>query len=485
MFAAIDLGSNSFRMHIGTHDGSAVNVVKSVRDPIRLGAGLDDDDNLTEQAMRTALASLKRFGEILASYPLDAVRVAGTNTLRVAKNAAEFLPIAEAAIGYPIEVLSGEEEGRLIYFGVASTLPAPYERRLVIDIGGGSTELILGSGREVERVESFSIGTVPQSQGFFPDGLISAEAFQAAILSARSYFEDGGPPFYARNWNKAYGSSGTIRAISDVITKNSLGDGKLSYASLEALMARLIASGHVDNVTLAGIKPERVPAITGGLAVLIGLMQELGITTLTAVDAGLRMGVLWDLHLRATQHDRRELSVRDFMQRFQVDVSRANQVAHTAGVLFSLLKPATDTYGKYVYWSGLLHEVGLSISHTGYHKHGAYVVENADLPGFTARDQRVLSMLILAQKGNLRKVDAVLADSDLAKSALALRLAVMFMHSRIPVDLSDFQVKMKNKIEIELKASWISDHPTIGYWIGKERGFWEEIGMNLAVRTAA
>jgi exopolyphosphatase/guanosine-5'-triphosphate,3'-diphosphate pyrophosphatase len=485
LFAAIDLGSNSFRMHIGTHDGSAVHVVKSVRDPIRLGAGLGEDGKLSDDAMQTAVASLKRFGDILAEYPLDAVRVAGTNTLRVAKNAAKFLPAAEAAIGYPIEVLSGEEEGRLIYFGVASTLPASHERRLVIDIGGGSTELILGSGREVERVESFSIGTVPQSQGFFADGAIDAKAFKAAILSARSYFEDGGPPFYSRNWSKAYGSSGTIRALAEVIAKNGMGDGKLTYDSLEALMQRLVAARRIDKVNLVGLKAERVPAILGGLTVMMGLMQELDMKSVIPVEAGLRMGVLWDLHLRATQHDRREMSVRDFMQRFQVDTSRANQVAHTAGVLFTQLKPATDVYGKYVYWSGLLHEVGQAISHTGYHKHGAYMIENADLPGFTTRDQRVLSTLILGQKGNLRKVNEVLSDADLAKSALALRLAVMFMHARIPVDLSDFQVKMKNRIEIDIDAEWISDHPTIAYWIGKERAFWEEIGMGLAVRTNA
>ncbi|RJG07922.1 Ppx/GppA family phosphatase [Noviherbaspirillum cavernae] len=483
MFAAVDLGSNSFRMHIGTHDGSAIQVLKSMRDPIRLGAGLDSDGNLTEQAMKTALESLARFQEVLSAYQLDAVRVVATNTLRIAKNSAAFLPAAEKAIGYPIEVLSGEEEGRLIYLGVASTLPASHEGRLVIDIGGGSTELILGRGRAIEQVESFSIGTVPQTRSFFPDGRIDAAAFEAAILSARSYFEDGGPPFYASHWSRAYGSSGTIRAISEVIAKNAIGDGKLSYANLETLTQRLIACGHVDKVSLAGIKPERVPVLTGGLALLMGLMQELGIKSMTAVEAGLRMGVLWDLHLRATQHDRRELSVRDFMQRFHVDMNRANQVAHTAGVLFTQLKPTTDAYGKYVYWSGLLHEIGLAVSHTGYHKHGAYVVQNADLPGFTGRDQRLVSTLILAQKGNLRKVDEALSDSDFAKSVLALRLAVMFMHSRIPVDLSELQLKMKNKIEIDIRQDWISDHPTVSYWIGKERGFWDEVGVNFAVRT--
>ena len=482
MFAAVDLGSNSFRLHVGMYDGEAIQIVKSARDPIRLAAGLDSTGNLTEQAMQTALACLRNFRQILDGFSLEAVRVVATNTLRIARNAAAFLPAAEQAIGYPIEIISGEEEGRLIYMGVASMLAAPMERRLVIDIGGGSTELILGQGHEILHVESFSIGTVKQSLSFFPGGRINAASFDAAILSARSHFEDAAPPYNPQHWTNAYGSSGTIRAISEVIARNAIGDGTLSVDNLAALKAHLIECGNVSRFTLAGVKPERVIVMVGGLAILIGVMQELGVAHLHAVDAGLRMGVLWDLQLRATRRDRREQSVQECMRRFHVDEGRAIRVADVALTLFRQLKPGSDAYEKYLYWSGMLHEIGLAISHTGYHKHAAYMVENADLPGFTAREQRMMSTLVVAQKGNLRKVGEVLSDPDFAKAVLALRLATMFLHARIDADVEELRLKMKSRIELEMRREWVEQHPTVSYWIEKEREWWDEIGVDLSVR---
>jgi exopolyphosphatase/guanosine-5'-triphosphate,3'-diphosphate pyrophosphatase len=201
------------------------------------------------------------------------------------------------------------------------------------------------------------------------------------------------------------------------------------------------------------------------------------------IEAGLRMGVLWDLQLRATKRDRREQSVRAFLQRFHVDEMRANRVADIAGAIYNLLKPASDTYARHLYWSGLLHEVGLPVSHSGYHKHGAYLIENADLPGFTTREQRSMSTLILGQKGNLRKINDALADPDFAKAILALRLAVMFMHSRIEVELGELRLKMKNKIELDIKRDWISQHPTLSYWIEKEQEWWDQVGIDFTIRT--
>lgn len=482
MFAAVDLGSNSFRLHIGRHDGETIRIIKSARDPVRLGAGLDSKGNLTPAAMQSAIESLSRFNSILSTYPLNAVRVVATNAMRMAKNSAVFLPAAEAAIGYPIEIISGEEEGRLIYMGVASSLPSLTERRLVLDIGGGSTELILGKGQEIEQVESFSVGTVPQTLSFFRDGKIDADTFDAAILSARSRFEDAAPVYRAERWSCAYGSSGTIRAIADAISKNGLGDGTLSLKSLDALKRRLIQFGQASKIDLIGMKPDRTTSIPGGLAILIAVMQELGIKVMKPIEAGLRMGVLWDLQLRATKRDRREQSVHDFMQRFHADEKRADFAAQTASDMFSLLKPTDDKYAKLLHWAGLLHEIGLSVSHSGYHKHAAYMIENADLSGFTTREQRLMSYLVLAQKGNLRKVGDSLADADFAKAILALRLAVMFMHARIKVDIDEVRLKIKNKIELELPKAWVNDHPTVAYWIEKEKDCWSEVGIDFSIK---
>lgn len=484
MFAAIDLGSNSFRLHIGAYDGQTMRIIRSARDPIRLGAGLDAKGNLTDEAMRTAAASLKGFRQLLAGYSLDAVRVVATNTMRIAKNAQAFLPEAEKAMGHPIEIISGEEEGRLIYMGVASTVADAAERRLVVDIGGGSSEVILGRGHQIEQVESFSIGTVPQSTLFFPRGRIDAASFDAAVLAARSYFEDGAPAFHPSLWQKAYGSSGTIRAISELMQKNGIGNGIVDRAALAALKDLLIASGDISRMNLAGVRADRIPAIIGGATVLLGMMEELGIREMHPVEAGLRMGVLWDLHLRAIQHDRREQSAREFLRRFGADEERANRVADMACMLYADLKPGSDTHHKHLYWSGLLHEVGLAISHTGYHKHGAYLIANADLPGYTTREQRAMSTLILAQKGNLRKVEDALADPDFAKAVLALRLAVMFMHSRAAVDVRELRLKMKNRIELEVPADWMAQHPSASVWIVKEKAAWDEVNMHFTVRSS-
>ncbi|WP_394780833.1 Ppx/GppA family phosphatase [Undibacterium sp.] len=483
MFAAVDLGSNSFRLHIGRHEGDAIRVVKSARDPIRLAAGLDSKGNLSKDAMQKAIDCLARFKTVLDAYPIDAVRVVATNTIRIAKNAAELLPAAEAAIGYPIDVISGEEEGRLIYLGVSNAIAIPGERRLVLDIGGGSTEVILGRGHEIVRVESFSIGTVRHSSSFFPDGMMTEEAFDAAILSARSQFEDAAPPYQPQHWRSAYGSSGTIRAISDAIARNSLGDGRITQSSLETLKQHCIQTGQISHLQLSGIKPERVAMVVGGLAILIGLMQEFNIEVLNPIEAGLRMGVMWDLYLRSTKRDRRELAVHEVVNRFHTDTARANRVADMVRSLYAQLKPSSDIYARHLQWSALLHEVGMVVSQTGYHKHGAYMIENADMAGFTTREQRVMSALILSQKGNLRKISDILADLDFAKAVLALRLSVTFMHSRVELDYADIRLKMKNKIELEIKQDWVTLHPTVAYWLQKEIEHWREVGIEFQVRA--
>ncbi|TWI69974.1 exopolyphosphatase/guanosine-5'-triphosphate,3'-diphosphate pyrophosphatase [Pseudoduganella lurida] len=482
MYAAVDLGSNSFRLSIGRHGGDTIKVLKSMREPIRLAAGLDAAGNLTEEAMARALACLRNFRIALSAYQFEAVRVVATSTMRQARNIATFLPQCEAAIGYPIEIISGEEEGRLIYMGVANALGQPQERRLVVDIGGGSTELILGRGVDIERVESFSVGSVKQSLSFFINGAVDAASFEAAILSARSHFEDGAPPYQPQHWKRAYGSSGTIRAIAEVIEKNGLGRG-VTPASLHALKDRFIALGHVSRIDLPGLRPDRASTVIGGLAILIGVMHELGVEELQPIEAGLRIGVMWDLYLRGMRRDRRDQSVRDFARKFHVDEARAGRVADDALALFEQLKPGAEPMARVLYWSALLHEVGQAISQTGHHKHAAYMVENADLPGFTTRDQRTMSRLVLAQKGNLRKVAEFLPDADVARAVVALRLAVVFMHARITVAEAQPKLRMKNRIELELPRGLVSGHPTLSYWIEKEQEHWDEVGVDLGLRT--
>ena len=485
MFAAVDLGSNSFRLHIGVHDGERIRIVNSAREPVRLGAGLDSRGNLSQKAIQNALACLHRFSQVLKATPLSAVRVVATNTVRVAKNAASFVPQFEKAIGYPIEVISGEEEGRLIYMGVASTLNAPAERRLVVDIGGGSTELVLGHGHDIEEVESFSIGTVPITNRFFSSDRITVSAFDQAVLAARSVFEDGLAPFHPKFWDIAYGSSGTMRTLADVIELNALGDGQLSLKSLFALRDILVASGRASKITLDGIRAERMAVILGGLPVLIGLMEELGTKSLQPIEAGLRMGVLWDLYLRERKKDRRQESIRRFMKRFGVDDTRAAKAAANAVSFYRQVAGDNGPLERLLGWAGKIHEVGMAVSHTGFHKHGAYLALHADLPGFTSQEQHILSILVLAQKGNLRKVQDAVAEPEIAKAILALRLGTIFMHARIDPAIESLRLKLRGQIEVDVRKQLLSTHPTLSYWLSKEQAAWEEVGSAFLLHACA
>jgi exopolyphosphatase/guanosine-5'-triphosphate,3'-diphosphate pyrophosphatase len=428
--------------------------------------------------------SLRDFGAILRQYRLDAVRVVATNTMRVATNAEALLPRLEAAIGHPIEIISGEEEGRLIYMGVSAALGRPFEQRLVIDVGGGSTEVIAGRDDEIQLVESFSIGTHPQSAAWFPGGRIDAASFEAAVNAARARFEDAAGQYRTHGWQAVYGSSGTIRAINEVIGRNRLGDGSMSFDSLLVLRDRLVAAGHADAFDLPGIKRERVIVMAGGLSVLIGAMQEFGVRAMTAINAGLRLGVLSDLELRARRSDRRDSAIQDCMRRFKVDEQRALRTASTARQLFNRLGGSDDDLCRYLLWSCMLHEVGQTVSHTGAHKHAAYIVEHADLPGFTSREQRLMSTIVLAQKGNLRKVREALGTPEMARAVLALRLAAVFMHARVDSELDGLRLRMKQRIEIDTPRGWLKQHPTVAAWFDKEAAAWGEVGVGFQVSQA-
>jgi exopolyphosphatase/guanosine-5'-triphosphate,3'-diphosphate pyrophosphatase len=481
MFAAVDLGSNSFRLHIGHEAGGRMRVVRTARDPVRMAAGLGQDNMLSAEAIADAVRALRGFKDILDEYRLTDVRVVATNTFRVARNVATFKPLCEQAIGYPIEVISGEEEGRLIYMGVAHEVARPLEARLVIDIGGGSTELILGRGSDITEVESFGIGTQQQAMAFFTGGHIDARSFDAAITAARARFEDAAAMFRPGQWDAVYGSSGTIRAIGEVINVNGIGDGTMSFASLKALEAVLVRCGHVDRFLLPGIKRERVFVMLGGLSVLLGVMEELQAERIAAINAGLRLGALCDLELRSTRHDRRDQAIVAVLRRFRADEQRADRTAALARQLHAQLSPEGGPFRRYLDWASRLHEVGQSISHSGAHKHGAYMVENADIPGFTTGDQAVMAKLVLGQKGNLRKVKEQLEDLEFARAQLALRMAAMLMHARLDEHVGGIRLRMKSRIEAGVDADWARQHPTVMLWLEKEKESWAEVNMPMAV----
>jgi len=441
VIAAVDLGSNSFHLAIARVVDGALVVVDRLRERVQLGAGLGADKILDAAAQRRALQALARFGARLQHTPTAAVRAVGTDTLRVAKNAREFTARASEALGHPIEIISGDEEARLIYRGVVHDLPhEDGQRQLVIDIGGGSTEVILGSSLSHEHATSLHLGCVSYTKKYFPGGRITRDRMKQAIIAARLEFERLRGPFFRGNWARAVGSSGTIGAIFAILRENGWTDGPITLAALKRLRAALLAAGHVDRLELTGLKSTRAPVLAGGLAILYGAFKTLPLTQLTAASGALREGVMYDLLGRYFQQDVREGTIRGLMERFRVDDDQARRVESTALALLLDVRDAwctpstAERAAQYLSWAARLHEIGLAIAFHGYHKHGAYVVAHSTMPGFSDDEQRVLAALIATHRRKFARpeLDGVppLKGEFVRRLAVLLRLAVHLNRNR-------------------------------------------------------
>ncbi len=478
MLAVVDMGSNSFRLEVGRVEGDQIFRLDTWRETLRIGAGIDAKGRLTPIAQRSALACLARFAERLRGLHPTAVRVVATNTFRVATNAAKFLPRAEAVLGFPIDVIGGHEEARLIYLGVAHVLPASEARRLVIDIGGGSTEFIIGHGLEPLRLESLKLGCVSMSTRFFADGALSARAFHAAETHARAEIEAITREFGQEHWQEAYASSGTALALAEILEGNGLSAGGITPEGLQRLRKRMIGAGHVSKLRLEGLKPPRVPVLAGGFAVMAAALAELRVPRINPVGGALRLGVLYDLLGRTADRDIRTVTVERFLERHRVDREHALRVAGMARSLYEKAIENPDPEGKQrLAWAGLLHEIGLTVSHIGFHKHGAYILENADMPGFSAREQRQLALLVLGCRGGLGKMLPVLDEEDLRAQLLALRLAVLFHHARRPIQAPRIALDANRSIRFGISSRWLKAHPLTAHLLDKERGEWQTAGF--------
>ena len=366
ILAAVDLGSNSFRLQVARVENDQLYMLDSLREPVRLASGLNAAKRLDVEAQQRALAGLERFGERLRGLPREAVRAVGTNALRVAKNAAEFLKQAEAALGFPIEVIAGREEARLIYLGVAHGLPQQESTRLVMDIGGGSTEFIVGHGLEPLKLESLFMGCVSFSQRYFPDGKISKSGLKQAELAARSELQTIRLEFSRDHWEQALGSSGTARVLCDILEQNGYSDGGITRSGLEQLRSYLIKAGDVAQLDLSGLKPDRIPVLPGGFAIMYAAFCELGIEEMQPALGALREGVLYDLLGRFHHKDMREVTVKQFMRRYHVALHQAERVAQMADRLacqFLEGQPAEDGL-LLLGWAARLHENGLTDAHS-------------------------------------------------------------------------------------------------------------------------
>jgi exopolyphosphatase/guanosine-5'-triphosphate,3'-diphosphate pyrophosphatase len=487
ILAAVDLGSNSFRVQVARVENEQIYFLDGLREPVRLAAGLTENKLLDKESQQRALACLQRFGERLRGLPREAVRAVGTNSLRVAKNAPDFLPKAEAALGFPIEVIAGREEARLIYLGVAHGLPHSSGNRLVMDIGGGSTEFIIGNGLEPVRLESLYMGCVSYSLRYFPDGKISKNALKQAELAARNELQTIVADYRNTGWSIALGSSGSARVLCDILEQNGYSDGGITRDGLETLRTQLIQAGDLRRLELQGLKSDRIPVLPGGFAIMYAALSELGIEQMLPAMGALREGVLYDLFGRFHNHDMRDVTVHQFMRRYHVDTRQAERVAQLSGALAQqFLEAQTNEVAlRLLRWTALLHEVGISVAHSGFHKHTAYILKNADMPGFSKKEQERLSFLALAQRGNLDKLRGQLFStftSEDISMVMALRLATVFYRNRSDVALPVMQGRFSGtKFHLALKAEWLAQNPLTDSALQEESKQWREWGVSLQV----
>lgn len=468
--AAIDLGSNSFHMVVAkVSSNGELRVVDRLKEMVRLAGGLDAENRLSAESQERAIHCLRRFGERIQGFPRTAVRAVGTNTLRKAKNAGSFLNRVDQALGYPVEIIAGREEARLVYLGVMHSLGSGDERRLVVDIGGGSTELIIGHGYTPHLTESLYMGCVSMSAKWFENGRITAGNWGKAITTARLELEPLVDTYQRMGWDYAVGASGTIKAAERCIKGLGL-DSTITLQGLHALRDQMIRGGELDKLKLPGVSQARLPVFPGGIVVLQAVFEALDIERMESTAGALREGVLNDLVGRMQHEDVRFRVVNDFAKRYHVDLAHAERVAKTAMNFFPQVSDAWELEESdegYLNWAAWLHEIGLDVAHSEYHKHGAYLLEYADLPGFSRQDQLILSALVRTHR---KKISWRLFENiteplriRIIRLATLLRLAVVIHRSRtsgiMPDELS-LQAKDRT-LTLALPGNWLEKHPLI------------------------
>jgi exopolyphosphatase/guanosine-5'-triphosphate,3'-diphosphate pyrophosphatase len=491
LLAAVDLGSNSFRLEIGRHDHGQINRIEYLKETVRQGNGLDADRNLTPDAMQRGWDCLARFGERLAGFKKTQVRAVATQTLREARNRDEFLARANKILGFPIDVISGREEARLIYQGVTHMLPQSDERRLVIDIGGRSTEMIVGKGLEARTMESYRVGSVAWSMKYFPDGQFTERAFESAEIAAKAILDEATNSYRSSAWDVAYGSSGTIGAVSDALSAVGWAPGLVTREGLDWLLDFLIKSQSADRLKLEGMKEDRRAVIGGGVSVLRAVFDLLDIQQMHAAAGALRHGVLYDLLDRdqgAT--DLRSTSVDRLAVKFGTDTVQSQRVSRVAQQLYLILTahqaPAeSDRYLRKLKWAAQVHEIGSQISHSDYHKHGAYILDNTDAPGFALPELHRLSLLVLGHRGKLRKLEVDFEDRSFIQQLLCLRIAVILCHARRDPDLLGLQLEAGSEpgrlFVLNYRSGWAEGFPQSAHLLREEVLAWQKTPWTLIV----
>ncbi|MEJ2443325.1 MAG: Ppx/GppA phosphatase family protein [Exilibacterium sp.] len=479
-FVAVDLGSNSFHMLIARENKGSIEVIDRVKDMVQLARGIGRDGKLSEQARQRALACLQCFAERIRRIPRSRVRAVGTKTLRSASDAEQFLKDAEAALGHPIQIISGYEEARLVYVGVAHTITNDHRKRLIIDIGGGSTEFIIGLDYLPQRLESLSIGCVTFTERYLSEGHITWENIHSTGLATCEELELIRADYKAAGWNTVYGTSGTMRVISELMPE--AGAGIITKNGLQALIEQTVAAGEV---TASGISQLRRDVLPAGMAILHAIFEQFGLEEIHVASATLKEGLIYDSLGRLDHRDTRDQTVESLIARYQIDVQQARRVRQTALKLWSQIKlPKTQkfSYKKLLGWSALLHEIGLSISHSGYHNHGHYLIQNSDLAGFSQFEQQLLGLLIKLHRrkthsGPIKALEQI--DKGLISVLICLRLAILLNRSRGNLDQTPSIRIEDEKVILNFAPAWLQNHPLTERSLEHEADYLVPLGLRL------
>lgn len=490
LIAAIDLGSNSFHMVVAKTNQGEIRILERLGEKVQLAAGIDEQRQLSEESMQRGLDCLKRFAQLINGLPLGAVRIVGTNALREARNRAEFIRRAEALLGHPVEVISGREEARLIYLGVSHTLADTPGKRLVTDIGGGSTEFIIGQRFEPLIRESLQMGCVSFTQRYFRDGKITPARYAQAYTAARLEIMSIENALHRLGWDEAIGSSGTIRAIGAALKAGGQGAGEVNAEGLAWLKRKLFKLGDTDKIDFDGIKPDRRAIFPAGLAILEAIFDSLELQRMDHCEGALREGVLYDLMGRHGHEDVRERTLRSLMDRYHVDLDQAARVEEKALEAFDQVADAwgldDGVWRDLLGWAAKVHEVGLDIAHYHYHKHGSYLIEHSDLAGFSREDQQMLALLVRGHRRNIPRERFAEFGEDgqkLIRLCVLLRFAILFHHIRGTQEMPQVQLHAgADTLDVVFPAGWLENNPLTQADFALEAEWLTRVGFTLTVR---
>lgn len=489
LVAAVDLGSNSFHMVVARHVLGQLRIIDRIKEHVMLADGLDADRNLSPKSAKRALDCLALFGQRLAYVKPVNVRVVATNTIRTMVNPGAFLAKAEAAIGHRIEIIAGREEARLIYLGVAHDKPPKKGKRLVIDIGGGSTEFVIGRGFEIIERESLQIGCIANLHRFFPDGKWNARQWQKAKTQIGVDMQPFVRAYRAQGWKEVYGASGTIKALSDIARHQGISDGSLTLKTLQLLRQELIDFGSMQNIRWPQISASRRHSIAGGLLTLETAFEELGIARMQTSDYALREGALFDILGRNKDHDPRLDSVKALQERYSIDTAQAQRVEDYAMVLFDQARRFWDLDAvdrEALVWACKLHEIGLAVAHSQHHHHGSYLIDHSDISGFSKTEQHLIAVLIRNQRRSIHFKSLLTLTETRAIRALRcillLRLSVLLYRSHSAESIPKLKLSVaRSRLQLAIPRKWLDQHPLTRSDLENEIAYLKAADITLAI----